>query len=106
MLLGLYGASSTVAVFPKSPGDDGNEGEGDSSGAGGRDPKQLSMKGLNNQRVKDIVVEIYDAAVKKIAESLECLKKSAVPLGWFSMDLWTSKASSEKYIGGSLAPLA
>lgn len=100
VLLGMYGAGAAViAGVAKSAGGGGEEEEDGTSQRESRGAKELSMKAMNNQRVKEIVIEIYGAAVEVIKQSLACVKKSPIPLGWFSVDLWTSKASNEKYIG-------
>ena len=57
-------------------------------------------KSLHPKQVKTIVTEIYAATVLKLKQSLGMATKGAGgPIMHANFDLWTSRTSSEKYLG-------
>ena len=58
------------------------------------------INGLNNKQVKHVIVEIYNATKNAVMKDLASdIKKAPIPLASLNVDLWTSKISSDKYLG-------
>lgn len=61
---------------------------------------EFPITGLNNKQVKRMIVEIYDATKNEFIKHLASkIKNAPIPLASLNVDFWTSKVSSEKYLG-------
>ena len=55
---------------------------------------------VNTSQVKKMIIEMYDATVKRFHASMQKMVRIAdVPIGYVNADLWTSKVSGYKYLG-------